>query len=67
MCQDFAGVANQRREQFVFQRREVNFGLTHKDAARGEIDVQIALSERRRFRFPRHSRGMTQRNSDASQ
>ena len=48
MGEDFASVLNQRGEQLVFQRSQVNRLLAHGDLPRGLIDRHIANCEDRR-------------------
>lgn len=49
VCQHFAGVTSQRREQLVLQRREMNLGVSCEDTASGDVDLQVPLLEGTRF------------------
>src|SRR5204863_7164810 len=44
---DLAGVADERRQEAVFDRRELDFLIVDKDAAVGEIDAQVMNREDR--------------------
>ena len=48
MREDLAGVLQERGQQLVFDRREMNFHALHEHAAGGEVDLQVALLEDRR-------------------